>query len=226
MELAVGMDESALARRILDASLALIDEGGLASLSMREVARRAGVSHQAPYHHFADRESILAEIAREGFDELDARLAAARRGATLHERMRALGVGYVRFAIDRPAHFRVMFRPDLVDLERFAETRCSGDQAFRHAKELVHELLGSSPDAPHPEEDVWTSIIWSNAHGLACLILDGPLAMKIASSQAQSAHVELVFDKLTDVIIAATADSGRAPAKDGPKKKTRARRGG
>jgi AcrR family transcriptional regulator len=222
------MDESALARRILDASLALIDEGGLASLSMREVARRAGVSHQAPYHHFADRQSILAEIAREGFDMLDAHLTAGRdASSTLRERMRALGVGYVRFALDHPAHFRVMFRPDLVDLERFADAKCSGDRAFRHVRDVVNELLGSTPEAPHPEEDVWASILWSSGHGLACLILDGPLAMKIASSQAQSAHVELVFDKLTEVIVAATAGSGRASTEEPvAPKKPRARRSG
>src|ERR1700754_3165024 len=55
---------------ILQASLALMNEGGLSALSMREVARRAGVSHQAPYHYFADRESILAELVRDGFDKL------------------------------------------------------------------------------------------------------------------------------------------------------------
>jgi len=66
-----------LRRRILDASAALLESDGLAALSLREVARRAGVSHQAPYHHFKDRESILAELVTEGFERLAKRLAHA-----------------------------------------------------------------------------------------------------------------------------------------------------
>jgi AcrR family transcriptional regulator len=66
-----------LRERILDATVTLIEADGLAALSMREVARRAGVSHQAPYHHFTDRQAILAAIAEEGFKRLNAGLASA-----------------------------------------------------------------------------------------------------------------------------------------------------
>ena len=89
---------------ILDASRALMNEGGLGALSMREVARRAGVSHQAPYHYFADREAILAELAGDGFDQLYDYMVSALGHARPNRgsRAKALGEAYVRFALNHP----------------------------------------------------------------------------------------------------------------------------
>src|SRR5438105_1608095 len=82
--------------RVLGAAMRLIEEGGLASLSMREVARAAGVSHQAPYHWFADREAILAAMAEEGFRLLTDRLEAATvPGSSASEHLESLGRAYV-----------------------------------------------------------------------------------------------------------------------------------
>src|SRR5438128_419394 len=96
-----------LREQILDASVRLIEAEGLAALSMREVARRAGVSHQAPYHHFADKEAILAAIAEEGFRRLNAAMEEASRSkpADAASRLIAGGRAYVRFAATNPAHF-------------------------------------------------------------------------------------------------------------------------
>ncbi|MFI5308928.1 MAG: TetR/AcrR family transcriptional regulator [Polyangiales bacterium] len=114
------LDPVALRERILQASVELIEVEGLAALSLREVARRAGVSHQAPYHHFADREAILGAIAEQGFRILRAALErAVAHGRDVHsaaESLAACGRAYVEFACEHPAHFRVMFRPELVDL--------------------------------------------------------------------------------------------------------------
>jgi AcrR family transcriptional regulator len=96
---------------ILEASLALMNEGGLGALSMREVARRAGVSHQAPYHYFKDREAILAELAGEGFDQLyDYLVSAIGLARDKVAKNRAMGEAYIRFALNKPELFRLMFR--------------------------------------------------------------------------------------------------------------------
>src|ERR1700722_8647089 len=106
-----------LRRALLHASLALLEEGGVAALSMREVARRANVTHGAPYHHFADRGAILAALAEEGF----ALLAAAMKEEMDREpvgsiaRFEAAGRGYVSFAVEHPGHMRLMFRPELAE---------------------------------------------------------------------------------------------------------------
>src|ERR1700753_3540359 len=103
--------EADLRERILDASISLIEEKGLSDFSLREVARRAGVSHQAPYHYFADRETILAELVRDGFEKLTSYLEESiRRVRTYEESIVSLGEAYVTFALDHSAQFRLMFR--------------------------------------------------------------------------------------------------------------------
>ena len=95
-----------LRRALLEASLALIDESGIGALSLREAARKAGVSHNAPYHHFKDRGSLLAALAEEGFAQLAADMTAARAAAPdARTRLEACGQAYVRFALNSPARF-------------------------------------------------------------------------------------------------------------------------
>ena len=101
-----------LRRVLLDSACELIAERGPASLSLREVARRAGVSHAAPAHHFSDKTGLLTAVAAEGWDLLAADLTAtAARTADFGE----LGVSYVLFATNRRAHFAVMRTPELLD---------------------------------------------------------------------------------------------------------------
>src|SRR5262245_48225898 len=101
-------------RELLDAALALIDSRGVDGLSIRELARRAGVTHQAPYHHFRDRAAILAALAQEGYGRLRDAMIAARDQAPLRAdaRFQACGIGYFRFAVANKAYFRVMFRSE------------------------------------------------------------------------------------------------------------------
>ena len=122
----------AFRERIVQASIELIEEQGLGALSMREVARRAGVSHQAPYYHFQDREAILGAIAEQGFrmlrDQVAAAMPAARGGAPQASIM-AAGEAYIRFAFTHPSYFRVMFRRELVTPERHPNMKAEGDRA-------------------------------------------------------------------------------------------------
>jgi AcrR family transcriptional regulator len=132
---------------VLAAAGELIEQEGLAGLSVREAARRAAVSHNAPYRHFPDRESLLAALAAEGFDRLEQALEG-RTG-------RALGAAYLRFALAHPERFRLMFatRPAQPTYERFV-------QAFS-ATGADARLAGAAA--------------WSLVHGLACLALDRQL---------------------------------------------------
>ncbi len=200
--------------RVLAAAVKLIEKDGLAALSMREVARAAGVSHQAPYHYFEDRESILAAIAEEGFTVLAQRLENAvdntDDGPT--ERLAMLARVYVEFACDHPALFRVMFRPDFVDAERFPTMRSCGARAF----DMLPVAVQACIDAGLPPEPSVQSLIvlcWSMAHGLACLLLDGPLAMKLPDAvKERDALIREVVDAMSALIearIAQGRSSGR-----------------
>lgn len=164
-------------KRLLDESVRLIEEKGLAGLSFREMARRAGLSHQAPYHHFANREGILAAIALEGFTRLDARLveaARARRGEDPEAVLRGVVHAYMGFALDNPVHFRVMFRPELAPLAQYPEARV---QAMLSFQRLVDAVAETHPQARR-DDPAFVEVVnalWAGAHGVATLLLDGPV---------------------------------------------------
>ena len=167
-----------LRSELLRTSRELLDESGPSALSMREVARRAGCTHQAPYHYFTNREAILAALVCEGFDELADRLAVAHEGlgdVDLHAVLVASGNVYVEFALRHPGVFRVMFRPDVCDPERFPEVVQAGQRARRELARLAKAVMG---DGAQVEAEV---LIWSGVHGLASLLLDGPLAGEFSS---------------------------------------------
>ncbi len=173
-----------LRQTVLKASLALIEEGGLDRLSMREVARKAGVSHQAPYHYFADREAILAALAGEGFSKLGQALArsATQLGSEPVKAVEAMGRAYVEFALRNPAYFQAMFRADAVPLDNYPEARKQEDEAFGKLVEGVDKAF-----AEQPAEVRRTIAIasWAMVHGLATLILEGSLARKVGVPKAR-----------------------------------------
>src|SRR5688572_9370497 len=141
---------------VLAAAGKMIEKEGLAGLSVREAARRAGVSHNAPYRHFPDREGLLAALAAEGFSDL---------GEALDKRTgRELGEAYVRFALERPQRFQLMFGGQLA-LERHGQLRA---QAQAMSERLAKAFAGLGSDASYA-----AAAAWSLVHGLAQLIVDG-----------------------------------------------------
>ena len=195
---------------VLAAAVRLIAEGGLAKLSMREVARAAGVSHQAPYHYFEDRESILAALSEQGFTILAERLEKARDPSeTPIGRFTALARVYVEFAFDHPPLFRLMFRPDFVDMDRFPDAKACGDRAFLQLFAAVEDCIKAGL-FPGRSQQGLVVLGWSLAHGLACLLLDGPLAMKVPD--AARAKEQVVNDTLAVMrsLLEASASAGKA----------------
>ncbi len=142
---------------LLAAAADLLADGGVTTISLREVARRAGVSHNAPYRHFADRDSLLAALAEEGFAELGRRMDGAVGG------LAALGQCYVHFALEQPGRFALMFASSL------DKTRHSGlQQAATALYERLADAVGEA--APGRDRQVATLASWSLVHGLAQLL--------------------------------------------------------
>jgi len=141
---------------VLAAAGKLIEKEGLAGLSVREAARRAGVSHNAPYRHFPDRDALLAALATDGFSQLGQALEG-RAG-------RELGEAYVRFALGHPQRFRLMFGGQLA-LDRYPELRTQA--------EATHGRLTAAFAGLGAEAKFAAAAAWSLVHGLAQLILDG-----------------------------------------------------
>ena len=149
---------------------------------MREVSRRAGCTHQAPYHHFKSREGILAALITEGFLALEKALSEALRAsadATPQETTRAAGHAYLTFALKNPGVFRIMFRSDMYDPDSHPELV----QASQAARSQLHGLakIAYGSEDPHAEATLWAYI-----HGLAILVLDGPPAL--GGSAGAEAH--------------------------------------
>ena len=193
-----------LRRVVLDASLALIAEEGVAALSLREVARRAGVTHGAPYHHFADRGAILAAIAEEGFallrGEMLAQIEAA--GPLARDRFEACGRGYFGFAVAHPAHFRVMFRPELSD----PASHPAVDRAASAALQvLVDVVADGKARGAAPLVDPLALVVtgWSSAHGLAALWIDGPLSRGMSGLPANPLEMAIMVSRTLGVLFAA-----------------------
>ncbi|WP_328845131.1 TetR/AcrR family transcriptional regulator [Streptomyces sp. NBC_00258] len=157
-----------LRRAIVAAALDVISAEGPSALSLRDLARRAGVSHAAPAHHFKDRTGLLTAIAAEGYGLLAATLTEAAD-------LKDAGVRYVRFAREHPAHFQVMFTPELLR---------GNDLELTTARALAGERLRDAVSAVPPEgrgTDARLAGVaaWSLAHGFATLLLshnlDGPV---------------------------------------------------
>jgi AcrR family transcriptional regulator len=139
----------------------LLEKEGVEALSLREVARRAGVSHAAPYRHFAEREALLAALAVEGFAWLgEAQRAAAKAGG-----LRAMGEAYVAFALAHPQRFRLMFGGRIA-FARHARLREVATQAF---DELAGALSARVPEAQDARDA--SIAAWALVHGLAQLLL-------------------------------------------------------
>nr|WP_255216512.1 TetR/AcrR family transcriptional regulator [Pseudenhygromyxa sp. WMMC2535] len=197
---------------MLEAAIELIAERGLQGLSLRECARRIGVSHAAPYRHFADKRALLLAIARQGFT-IFVEMGRAAMAAVADEddpqaRLDAYGVSYVRFAVDHPVHFRVMFSAELDEpstIEALDDAvRCeqgAGDEAgagagagasaladgdagaFALLVEATQAVLGE--DVDEAAGLVAALAAWSLPHGLAMLILDGRIPAEQVSTPGQ-----------------------------------------
>ena len=146
---------------ILRAAEEIIEEQGLAALSVREAARRAGVSHNAPYRHFPDRETLLAELAADGFRWLGEQLES-RRGLEM-------GESYVRFALAHPNRFRLMFSGQ-IEIGKHPALRAAAEKTFQALVAAFQAETGIAD--PHNA----AAAAWALVHGLAHLMLDGHLS--------------------------------------------------
>ncbi|MFC6886903.1 MULTISPECIES: TetR/AcrR family transcriptional regulator [Actinomadura] len=166
-----------LRRAVLDAAVEAIAESGPATWSLRELARRAGVSHAAPAHHFGDKTGLLTAVAAEGYRLFADALTAAG------DDFLDVGAAYVRFAVDHRAYFEVMFRPDLYRAD-------DPEVAAESARADAILQRGARGHAAPSGADQRTAAIaaWSIVHGFAALWLNGNLPPGLPSDPAEAAR--------------------------------------
>jgi AcrR family transcriptional regulator len=193
-----------LRRALLKAASEAIAESGVTTLSMRDLARRAGVSHAAPVHHFEDKAGLLTALATDGFEQLAKALATSRLASNS---LLELGVTYLRFALANPATFEVMFRTDLYHADDPALLA-----ARRQAADALYSGMTDLPDAPLAGPSVATPArlaregtaelvsdevreaglaAWSMVHGFATLWLSGAFPDSAHEDPVDAARVIL-----------------------------------
>ncbi len=179
-----------LRRALLDAALEILENGG--DLSLRAVARRVGVSHAAPYHHFSDRRALVAALAEEALNDFRrALLRAGLRAVDAQERMLEVGVAYVRFALANPSRFRLMFSAELSDRTELPTLQEAFDSAYAVLVRGVQGMLGEG--VAEEQVRIQATFSWSLVHGLANLLLDRQVAVEADTPEAQEDLVRSVL---------------------------------
>lgn len=186
--------ENSLRERLIDVGVDLVMTDGTASLGLREIARRAGVSHGAPRRYFPTHHALLSAIARRGFADLEVRFAAATDGTTSPRgQLQAIGRAHVGYALEHRGMFELMFRHDLLDSEEHASDQSQLRDSTLPLFELIVELIvrlrreeaaARRPGAPstEPLPAVTAAALWSNLHGLAQLWAWGSLQLALDAS--------------------------------------------
>jgi AcrR family transcriptional regulator len=213
-----------LRRALIDAALALVTEEQDWTFSLREVARRAGVSHNAPYNHFPEKRNLLGAIAATGFKRLrDGLLSAIAGIEDAEEALIRSGLAYVRLGVENPALYRLMFGSALAD-QRSGDHATEALTAGNEAKAVLQAIVqrgarsGAFAVAANNEQDVAlaTFALWSNVHGLTLMIIDGLTVANLPTQNVIEGAIRLQVRALRPGLV------GRAvqptPIKAGPQR--------
>ena len=185
-------------RVILDHAVALVADHGVRGVSFREVARRAGVSHQAPYHHFGNLQGILDAIAKEGFEALTAAMQKAARNPDPIEAFNGAGLAYVKFATNNVGHFRVMFQKSPVEPSPDAESSEAPGHTYQTLVDITNRVIEAGYGT-FLEPGALAHLAWSTAHGLSNLIVEDRLRRK--TKREINAEARLVIEGLTSIVV-------------------------
>jgi len=163
---------------LLSAAAELLETEGAARLSLRQSAERAGLSRQAPYNHFADKETLLAELVRDGYQRLGSGIRAdAKLGIAPSERLAKAAATYIAFGQERPALFRLMFSKELVNLSKHVSAQEAASAALAELSEIIEGM------APATDAREATLVAWSLVHGYTSLCIETGLEGEDRRSQ-------------------------------------------
>lgn len=168
-----------LRQSLIAGAIDLISEAGFEQVSLRQVARRVGVSHNAPYRHFADKEALLAAVSEEGFQALRSVLEAAQAEMSPDSphRLGVLGMAYVQFAIANPAHYRVMFGQYHCDLGQHPDLEKASQQSFEVLVDAIEQ--GQAAGVLRTADPInMARVAWSLVHGQSMLALDNKFQLE------------------------------------------------
>ena len=188
-----------LRNTLIKTGVKMLGEQGEQGISMRKLAKEAGVSHNAPYMHFADKEALLVAIAEEGFAILSQRVseAIAAPGNSWHERLHDGCWAYVQFALEHPSHLNVMFRP--YDLEKYPSYYEVSSRALEILQDMVNAGQHSENVIRGDSKEIAT-MLWSLLHGVSTIMTGRKMPPKVMGDlkpeELVHRFVELVYSGL------------------------------
>lgn len=186
-----------LKNTLVAAGLAILAEQGVNELNLRAVARRAGVSHTAPYRHFADKEALIVAIAEDGFRRLGEQLAAAKADAAggAPAQLAAVGYTYIVFAIEQPDSFRLMFSHIIAHREQYLELCALAKACFQLLQSIIEAGQVSGEFAAADSVEL-TKSVWAMIHGLASLLVEGQFSEEAQEAQAQGQTIHFHLERM------------------------------
>jgi len=183
---------------LVEEAAAMISEGGAASVTMRAIGSRLGVSRAAPYRHFPDKTALLVAVAVEGFRRLNQRLqgGTGTPGSSI-ERLRHMGEQYVRFALENPAHYRLMYGREALARQDHPELREAAGALLEHLIGVirVHQQRGEIARAD-PRAQAY--VAWSAVHGLASLLIERQIDPNVDVDALLSQTTQTLLDGMRD----------------------------
>jgi len=177
-----------LKEALVDAALRVLDTESVGAATLRRLAREAGVSHAAPYHHFADLDALLAVVAARGFEMLRSEMSrpSAPGAEGSLRRLQAAGTAYVRFAVTRPELFRLMFSGRWRDTASHPALREAESRAYG----ALEAMIAGAGDRGAGRSDLGPAVraAWALVHGIAMLVLDGRIDLPPGGGPVESAE--------------------------------------
>lgn len=190
-----------LRETLMAAAIEHIQAGGTEALSLRALAREAGVSPTAPYRHFPTKTCLFAALATEGFVELGGRAERVVKGEypSAHARVVALGTGYVRYALEQPVKYRLMFGGVLTDFSAYDELQVAAEACYGHVRGVIEDGIERGEFVAGTARELGAAT-WAAFHGIASLLIDkAPHARRRVDSAAMDTLRHL-GDHYTDAL--------------------------
>ena len=178
-----------LRQTIIEEALKWIEKENIVSLSLRKIARQIGVSHNAPYRHFTDKESLLVAIAQIGFEQLHQALQQSLDSSDdWQKKLETIGVAYVEYAVNNQAYYRVMFSDGYRDCQKYPELDRVSQQAYNVLFDVIK--AGQSAKIFNSEDSMQlTRVCWSLVHGVSMLAIDNQLMISDSAAVYELAKI-------------------------------------
>ena len=178
-------------------AMRIVDKKGLEHLSLREVARKLGVSHQAPYRHFPSREHLLAEMVRRAFEDFAQFLDKRDHGSNAEEDLHSMGQAYVAYSMKHPLYYRLMFNTALPNSQDHPEMMEKAQFAFNMLIDGIRAVHATRfPDQVEQRSEKDAFFIWSALHGLCSIMESDAIENLGGDPNGRAEIVEAIFERL------------------------------